>query len=139
MIGAVTDADGLISLDVVGTRSATDPTLATTDDQWHIGSCAKSITALLYGCLIEAGKAEWGTPLRTIFSDIPGIDSAWEKITIDDLLRGRAGVRPNPKGMWDLHRNADPITEQRTDAAGGVLRSEPNLSLIHISEPTRPY
>ena len=43
VIGAVTDANGLIALDVVGTRSAADPTLATTDDQWHIGSCLSLI------------------------------------------------------------------------------------------------
>ena len=126
VIGAVTDADGLVALDVVGTKSRTDDEPATVDHQWHIGSCGKSITALLYARLVEAGKAEWGVPIGDLFDDIATVDGGWAKPTIDDLLRCRAGVAPNPNDFWALHRSTDPIMEQRTSSAAEVLSGAPN-------------
>ena len=128
VIGAVTDADELLGIDVVGSRSRTNPTdLATIDDQWHIGSCTKAITAVLFARLVEEGLAEWGTPLANLFPDLDGADTGWTKVTIDDLLVCRAGVPANPPGsdMMRLHKWEAPPTEQRTQTTNDILREAP--------------
>ena len=127
-IAAVTDADDLVGIEVLGHRSRADLEPATIDDQWHIGSCGKSLTALLYGCLVEADLASWGTPISEIFDDLADVDSGWSSVTIDDVLHGRAGIQPNLSGseMIAGHKNTGPITNQRTVAATNVLQSSPN-------------
>ena len=128
VIAAITDASELIDIDVVGARSRhPDAGAAGIDDQWHIGSCGKSITAALYGRLVEAGAASWTTPVADLFPDITGIDDGWATPTVEDLLHCRAGVAANPSAleMRRLFSCEDPITEQRTDAARKVLQSEP--------------
>ena len=127
-IAAVTDANGVLAIEVVGTRSRAQPqSVATIDDQWHIGSCGKSITALLYACLVEAGLAEWRTPVRDLFPDVGSIDPGWTSPTVDDLLRCRAGVTPNPSPseMRRLFKRTESVVDQRSEAAATVLRSTP--------------
>ena len=43
----------------------------------------------------------------------------------------RAGLRP--------HANDQPVSPERQHQQGGDTNDRPPLSLIHISEPTRPY
>ncbi len=127
-IAAVTDAEGVLAIEVVGTRSRAQPaSVATIDDQWHIGSCGKSLTALLYARLVEAGLAAWHTPVSDLFPDVGPIDPGWADPTVDDLLRCRAGVTPNPSPfeMRRLYERTDPVVDQRSDAAATVLRSSP--------------
>ena len=43
----------------VGHRKVDDPILVTVSDQFHIGSCTKSMTATLVAMLVERGKVKW--------------------------------------------------------------------------------
>src|SRR5262245_25961425 len=45
-----------IATGAVGVRKYGDPTPVTRDDQFHLGSCTKSMTATLCGMLVEEGK-----------------------------------------------------------------------------------
>ena len=131
VIGAVTTADELIAIEAIGTRSRTDDQPVTVEDQWHLGSCTKSITALLYAALVEAGIAEWEVPLTDLFGDVhassSAIASGWENVTIDDLLRCRGGVPANPttKQMLAGHKSTASPTDQRCRAVERVLAEEP--------------
>ncbi len=128
-IAAVTDAEGVLAIEVVGTRSRAQPqSVATIDDQWHIGSCGKSITALLYARLVEAGLAAWHTPVSDLCPDVGPIDPGWADPTVDDLLHCRAGVTPNPSPseMRRLFKRTDPVVDQRSEAVARVLRTAPN-------------
>lgn len=127
-IAAVIDAERVRSIEVVGARSRIQPSdTATIEDQWHIGSCGKSITALLYACLVEEGLAAWTTPVRDLFPDIGPIDPGWADSTVDDLLHCRAGVSPNPSAseMRRLFQRTDPVADQRSDTARCILRTTP--------------
>jgi len=122
------NADGAFVVDAVGVRRRGDPTdLAATSDQVHIGSCGKSMTSALYARLVEAGQAEWGLPVSSLFDDIDDVDPGWGKATVDDLLRCRAGVAPNPprSEMKALFEATEPLPDQRTAAAIGVLETAP--------------
>lgn len=127
VVGAVTNENELVAIEVVGTRSRRGAQPATVDDPWHIGSCGKSITALLCARLVEAGLTTWETSVADLFSDISGVDPGWRSPTINDLLRCRAGVRPNPsmKDLRAAHQSTAPIVAQRTAAARKVLASAP--------------
>src|SRR5262249_54178172 len=52
---------------VVGVRKRGTDILVAVDDQWHIGSNTKPITALLIALLIDLGLLDWDTPLAEIF------------------------------------------------------------------------
>ncbi len=127
VIGAVTNADELEAIDVVGMRSRDDDTPATVDDAWHIGSCGKSLSALLYARLVESGRAQWGVPIASFFDDLTGLHPGWMDSTIDELLRCRAGVRANPTGaeMSDSHSTSLSAVDERSAATERTLSDPP--------------
>lgn len=128
VIGGVLTAEGDLELAVVGDRQRTSGEPATTDDRWHLGSCGKSMTAVLYGRLVERGLAEWGTPVRNLFPDLADeIDAGWQTPTIDDLLLCRAGVRANPSksAMFASWRDVSSASDQRTGLVISALANAP--------------
>lgn len=127
VIGGVVEADGAFDVDVVGVCRRDQPDeLAQVDDQWHIGSCAKSMTAVLYARLVEVGLAEWGTPIDALFADIK-LAKGWQTPTVDDLMRCRAGVASNPTGrqMLASWKSVDSPVEQRTGQVRQALSGKP--------------
>ncbi len=68
---------------------------ATSNDLWHIGSCAKAMTGALYARLVERGEATWEATLSELFPDLDGIDPAWRRTRIDQVLTHRAGLPAN--------------------------------------------
>ena len=126
-VAVVTSTGGLI-VDVIGNRryGGSDP--VTVNDQWHIGSCAKAMTAALYARLVEQGDAEWGVPINAFFPDlVAGLDAGWSVPTIDEILVCRSGMRANLSRAemllaWD---DTSPMTEQRTRAVIAALAHPP--------------
>ena len=53
--------------------------------------------------------------------------------------RGRGKVSPNPLVGCVLVKDGEVIAEGWHDHLGGLHAEQMALSLIHISEPTRPY
>src|SRR5436190_20806774 len=53
----------------VGVRKYGDPTPVTIDDQFHIGSCTKSMTATLTAMFIEEGKLSWDSSIDELFPE----------------------------------------------------------------------
>lgn len=119
---------GSLTVDVIGNRrrGASDP--VTVDDQWHIGSCAKAMTAALYARLVEQGDAEWGVPINALFPDlVGGLGAGWSDPTIDEVFVCRSGMRADLSraemlSSWD---DTSPMTEQRTRAVVSALSHPP--------------
>ncbi|QIL02438.1 beta-lactamase family protein [Sphingomonas sinipercae] len=61
-------------------------------DQWHIGSNLKAMTALLYGRLVEQGRARWEASVGDLFPDLK-LDPSWKALLVEDLLSHRAGIK----------------------------------------------
>ncbi|KAB2848236.1 MAG: beta-lactamase family protein, partial [Hyphomicrobiaceae bacterium] len=117
-----------LQLEVVGTRrrDAQDP--VSVEDRWHIGSCGKSITALLYARLVSSGRAEWRVPIAQLLPDIAGgIHPAWRERTIDELFVCRSGLAANltPGQGENFRRDCAPLREQRTAATRAALTGSP--------------
>ena len=126
--GGVLSRDGRFDFDVVGVCERGGMNPADRRDQWHIGSCATSITALLFARLVEAGKTSWDQPVADCFPDIvTEIDSGWRERSVEDLFLCVSGMRANPTIAELRAGYADnrPLPEQRTDAVISAMRTSP--------------
>jgi CubicO group peptidase (beta-lactamase class C family) len=112
----------------IGVRKSGDVPLLTTNDQFHIGSCAKSMTATLAAVLIEEGKLRWDTTIASVFPELKGqMDKEYENVTIEQLLTHRGGVPADPpEAAWaEALKQKDTPTEQRFRFIQAVLRQPP--------------
>jgi len=120
---AIVGPDGATAIAVDGVIAHDSSELVVLDDAWHIGSCAKAMTALTYAALVDEGLTQWKTPLSDVFADLSGIDDSWSKLTMEDLLHCRAGVKPNVRMRWlgDAENNLSLLTAKRTELAEQIL------------------
>lgn len=120
--------DQIVGVEVAGTTRRDGDERVTHDDAWHIGSCAKSLTAALYGRLVDRGRTEWEVALPDLFGDLAdAVHPEWAGVTVDDLLTCRGGVAPNPdrRAMGAGYTDPRPGTEQRTSVVRNVLARSP--------------
>jgi CubicO group peptidase (beta-lactamase class C family) len=125
---AVVTSDGLEAIGAVGVRSWTEPVKVGVDDQWHIGSCTKSMTALLVARLIDRGVLSWATTMGEVFG--PTIDTAWKDVSIVWLLSHRSGAPLNfSEDLWEemVHRGGYP-REQRRYFVEHALKTAPTTT-----------
>jgi CubicO group peptidase (beta-lactamase class C family) len=113
---ALITSRGVVVSGVTGVRKLGADAAATIDDQWHLGSDTKAMTAVVIATLIERGKLTWETTLAATFPELaarfPGDFGA---ITVAHLLSHYAGLPPNLD--WrDIERSSKSVTEQRVNA-----------------------
>ncbi len=124
---AIVGPKGVIAIHTQGLRKARGAENVTQSDMWHLGSCTKAMTAVLYADLVEQGKASWGATIPDLFPDIADqIDASWTDTTVEDLLDHTSGV--GDIGLkWLLARRSDdrPITEQRYEDAVRTFNAPP--------------
>ena len=124
---AFVDDEGTRMANAMGLRARGSNNNVLLSDKWHIGSCTKTITAVLWARLVDSGSAQWDTPLPEIFGDLGSVDGRWGELTIRDLLNCRAGIPANID--WSRFESARkdmrPLPEQRTDLAAEALGAAP--------------
>lgn len=94
---------GIVELAAVGFRAVGFPELVTTNDQWHLGSITKTMTATIAARLVERGCISWDT---TIVRAVPELAASmrkeYRKVTLDQLLRHESGLpREVPMELQD--------------------------------------
>ena len=109
-----------VALGAVGQRKDNSGVQVTIDDQFHLGSCSKAMTATLLAILVEQGKLSWTTKLEEIFPELA--DDMWQdyrSVTPLHLLAHNAGL-PGREETWppetDItywHELTAPVEEQR--------------------------
>ena len=122
------DADGIVESAVSGVRRRDTTDEVTMSDAWHIGSCAKTMTAVLWARLVEHELARWDMPLAEALGCPRGhVHDDWANQTVDDALRWQAGVRPNltPSAMRQAWADSRPLEDQRFEIAARVMASPP--------------
>jgi len=109
MVAAVVRGDDIIAIGASGVRKRGADAKVTIDDQFHLGSCTKAMTATLCGMLVEDGKLKWDSTLAEIFPELaPKMKSDYAKVTLAQLLTHHAGVPANVDvGAW-YAKVADP-------------------------------
>jgi CubicO group peptidase (beta-lactamase class C family) len=83
--------DGVLESGFVGVRALGHPDLIGADDQWHIGSLTKSMTATVAAILIEQGQIGWKTTIAEVLPGIP-MRPEYRSVTLTDLLTNSAGM-----------------------------------------------
>jgi len=127
-VGAgVIDVNGTHQIKVAGRRSREDRTTVTTDHTWHIGSCTKSMTAVLFGLLADKGLADWDAPITDLFPDLDDIHPQWRQRSIASVFFCRSGMPANlsmqaTRTAWEDQR---PLQQQRTELAINTFRKKP--------------
>lgn len=138
LAGAVYYKGRTVASGATGVRKYGDPTPVTVDDQFHLGSNTKSMTATLAAMLVEEHKLDWKAPLLTYFPEMKTTMAAGlRKVTLAHLACHRSGITGEswPKGMGsqELHDLPGSCREQRQVYAQRILQEEP------IVEPGAKY
>ena len=70
LAGAIVTSHKLVATGAVGVRKYGTETPVTINDEFHLGSDTKAMTATLLALLVEEGKISWGTTLGESFPDL---------------------------------------------------------------------
>lgn len=130
LAGAAYHQGRMVASGATGVRKYGDPTPVTIGDQFHIGSCTKSMTATLVAMLVEEGKLDWNAPLPTYFPEMRTTMAAGlRKVTLAHLACQRSGMSEQswPGGMdfKTLHDLPGDFRQQRQVYAERILKEEP--------------
>ncbi len=119
LAAAITDRAAVTDLAAVGRRRADRADLPVgPDDQFHLGSCTKAMTATLIAQAVDAGDLRWDL---TLAEALPGLAErmhpAYRAVTLPQLLAHRAGA-------WtDLSAHAAELATIPEDAPVEVQRA----------------
>jgi CubicO group peptidase (beta-lactamase class C family) len=81
-LAAAVIIDGKIaSTAAVGTRKTGTRNWVTVDDKFLIASCSKAFTAALSAVLVENGRLDWDTTIRSAFPDLD-MRGEYENVTL---------------------------------------------------------
>jgi CubicO group peptidase (beta-lactamase class C family) len=136
LAGAVVTDKGLRLVAAVGVRKRGAAVKATAEDQIHLGSDTKPITAWLIAWLIQQGLLDWDTPLEKIFPELAkDWPQTYRKITVTQLLTHHSGLPADyPGGWWSLPVKGTPRA-QRLDLMKKLgtikLAAEPGAKYLY--------
>jgi CubicO group peptidase (beta-lactamase class C family) len=123
LVGAVFRGDRLVTIGASGVRKAGAPEPITVDDQVHLGSNTKSMTATRIALLVDEGKLSWSTTVGDVFPDLKAtLHPDFQKVTLDHLLTHRAGLPHD--GAYALLQG-DSVSEKRLSLIRGLMKSAP--------------
>lgn len=127
LAAAVVRDSELVAVGAVGLDRADGSTPASVDEQWHIGSNAKAMTATLIARLVERGALSWDSRVGQVLSNLEPHED-WSTVTVEQLLTHSSGLPANPSKLWmvRLIASSDPPHEARLSVLEDVL-SEPPL------------
>ena len=132
LAGAIVTSQGIVAVGAVGKRKYGDTTPVTLDDQFHLGSDTKSMTATLLAIFIEEGKLSWGTTLAQALPELAEtMHPAYREVTIEQILAHRAGFRhdiqKSQEARAELYRLPGTLREQRWAKAKEILQEPPEF------------
>jgi CubicO group peptidase (beta-lactamase class C family) len=124
-------ASGVESLGCLGERKAKSSVAVTENDLWHIGSCAKSMTATVMARLVERGLLEWDAPIAPLYA-ARGIEvhPDFAALTLRHLLTHTSGMPadPTPSELEQSYYATTSPRLQRAALAESALMAGPELA-----------
>jgi CubicO group peptidase (beta-lactamase class C family) len=114
----------------VGDRALGYPEPVTADDQWHIGSLTKSMTATLAAVLVERSVVDWSTTIGDVFPDlVTSMQIEYTDVRLDELLSHTSGMPADVSQapIWQqLGSDTDP--DERREFTSQLLQLPPVAS-----------
>lgn len=102
LAGAIVTDTGIVDAQAVGSRRYLGPVNVTVNDQFHLGSNTKAITAVLIGILIDQKLLDWTITLPEVFPEYAAsMRSEYKNVTVLDLLSHSSGFMRDPIISWD--------------------------------------
>lgn len=100
---ALVDRDTVRYCQGFGWRDREQQLPVTPDTIFWIASCSKAFTAFALGLLVDDGKLDWDTPVRSVLPDFAMQDPvASERLTVRDLLCHRSGLPRHDKAWYKV-------------------------------------
>lgn len=134
LAAAVATDGGLEAVGAVGVRKAGTDVAVTVDDQWHLGSNTKAMTAAMIGRLVERGTLGWDSTIGEVFPELaPSLAPGLRKVTVLHLLSHCSGLPANT--LWGLVPQSGTTRAQRLavvkSLASVKLLSEPGVKFLY--------
>jgi CubicO group peptidase (beta-lactamase class C family) len=131
LIGAISFGNRLAAIGALGIRKIGSSQPMQVNDQMHLGSCTKAMTATMIGSLVETGKLTWKSTLGSVFPEAAEqLHPQFQGVTLSQLLTHRAGL-PHDGPWW--HLPGATTTQQRHALLTSMLQKEP------LSRPGSTY
>ncbi len=117
----------IVSVGASGMRKKGAAEKVAVTDKYHIGSCTKSMTAVLAAILVEQGELKWDTTISEVFSDID-VHQGYHDVTLRQLLINTGGVPGDIEAkLWvELWKAKGSPTKQRLQLVSGILSKAPS-------------
>jgi len=122
---AVVSSNGIEYIFVRGALKMDGSVAATEKHMWHMGSCTKSMTAMVVARLAEQGKLDLDMPLDKVFTEFK-VHEKYKVVTLRHLLAHQGGI--GQKFDFSLIRGK-PVPEQVQLAAKYFLESAPQAEV----------
>jgi CubicO group peptidase (beta-lactamase class C family) len=112
MAAAVVYKCDIVASGAAGVRECHGSDKVTLNDQFHLGSETKAMTATLCAMLVEDGKLHWDTPVGDAFPDLNAcILPEYRQVTLRQLLTHRSGFRSDVLGDPEVMQNQNDFEE----------------------------
>jgi CubicO group peptidase (beta-lactamase class C family) len=122
LAGAIVSDTGAMDAQAVGCRRWGGSANVTNNDQFHLGSDTKAMTAALIGTLVDDSLLTWESTLPTIFPEYAEtMRTEYRSVTVREILSHSAGLVPDPT----LTLTKTTLTEQRTEVLAWALAQPP--------------
>ncbi len=129
MMALVLRGGRAIAQGAIGLRKQGAFEQVTSNDQFHLGSCTKAMTATLAAILIDEGKLNWTTTLGELFGGaVKDMHSAWKNVTLQQVLAHRGGFPPgnDPRLLLDARVvSSETCPQQRQVLVASQLSHQP--------------
>lgn len=122
---AVFRADELVAIGVAGVRKQGDPTPASVQDKWHLGSDTKAMAATLIGLYVDRDQIHFADTIATLFAG-ETIDPGYGDVTLEQLLQHRGGAPGTmPSDIWSQMWADGAAPDARITAVRSLLARAP--------------
>jgi CubicO group peptidase (beta-lactamase class C family) len=121
--GMVVSSEGVLAMEVSGVRKLGADASVERDDQWHLGSNTKAMTATLIGKLVDEGKLRWDSTLEELFPEVTDMHAGFRPVTVAQVLTHRGGFLANLP--WGIMPKSGDMAKVRYDAVALALTMEP--------------
>ena len=125
LVGVIDGGETLYAR-VGGVRKRGDPTPATDDDVFRIGSNTKGMTALIAGTVVDAGQLTWDSTVGNVLSSTVNVGDAYRDVTLTQLLDHSSGMPELPASdEASFSGSTQPIEDDRHRIAELALALPP--------------
>ncbi|MGA8263037.1 MAG: serine hydrolase domain-containing protein [Ignavibacteriaceae bacterium] len=125
LAAAIVTDTSIIDAQAIGSRRYGGEMNVTINDQFHLGSNSKAITAVLIGKLVDEGLVSWNTTLSQIYPEYANsMRVEYRDVTILNLLSHSSGFMRDPAIPY---HNGTP-RDQRADLVVWALQQPPAFS-----------